>query len=206
MLDYGIFYEFIPTDDSGKMQFNVIPLAEVNTNTVYAMVITTTAGLWRYQLGDTIRFTSIQPYRFIITGRTKHHINVFGEELMIHNAEMALKKACEKTHAMIIDYTVAPQFMTKASGTHEWLIEFEKQPENKEFFMDILDKELKLLNSDYEAKRFNDYVIGFPLLTIAPGGTFLKWLHHKNKLGGQHKVPRLFNERTYIDEIKTFLD
>jgi len=202
MLDYGIYYEFIPIEETGKANPKICSLAEVTLGKIYAMVISTTAGLWRYQLGDTVQFTSLQPYRFIIAGRTKHHINVFGEELMIHNAEQALQIACDKTHTEIIEYTVAPLFMNESSGSHEWLIEFEKFPTNPEYFMDVLDKELKQLNSDYEAKRFNNYVIHMPLLTVVPKNTFMKWMRYKNKLGGQNKVPRLCNERTYIDEIK----
>jgi hypothetical protein len=204
MLDYGIYYEFIPIEENGKTNPKVCSLSEVTIGKIYAMVISTTAGLWRYQLGDTVQFTSLQPYRFIIAGRTKHHINVFGEELMIHNAEQALQVACEKTHAQIIEYTVAPLFMNESSGSHEWLIEFEKEPTNKEYFMDVLDKELKKLNSDYEAKRFNNYVIHFPVLTAVSNNTFMRWMQQKNKLGGQNKVPRLSNERKYIDEIKKF--
>lgn len=202
MLDYGIYYEFIPAEDIGKENPRVYNLAEVSLGIVYSMIITTTAGLWRYELGDTIQFTSLEPYRFIITGRTKHHINVFGEELMIHNAEQALKIACEKTHAQINEYTAAPIFMKEGSGAHEWIIEFERLPNNQDYFLDILDKELKKLNSDYEAKRFNNYVLHFPKLVVAERGIFFSWLEGKNKVGGQNKVPRLSNERKYIEEIK----
>lgn len=168
------------------------------------MVISTNAGLWRYQLGDTIQFTSISPYRFIITGRTKHFINVFGEELMIHNAELALKTACEKTHAQINEYTVAPIFMGEKNGAHEWVIEFEKLPNNLEYFADVLDKTLKQINSDYEAKRYNNYVLKFPVVKPVEKGTFYKWLGNKTKLGGQSKVPRLSNERKFVEEILNF--
>lgn len=202
MLDYGIYYEFIPAEDIVKENPRVYNLAEVSLGVVYSMIITTTAGLWRYELGDTIQFTSLEPYRFIITGRTKHHINVFGEELMIHNAEQALKIACEKTHAQITEYTAAPIFMKEGSGAHEWIVEFERLPNNEDYFLDILDKELKKLNSDYEAKRFNNYVLHFPKLVVATKGTFLQWSESKNKLGGQNKVPRLSNERKYVEEIK----
>lgn len=201
MLDYGIYYEFIPLEELEKENPRVYNLSEVSTGTVYSMVITTTAGLWRYQLGDTIQFTSVNPYRFVITGRTKHNINVFGEELMIHNAEKALQVACEKTHASITDYTAAPVFMSEKNGAHQWLIEFEKEPNNPEYFIDVLDKELKKLNSDYEAKRFNNYILQLPLLNILPAGTFSKWMQSKNKMGGQHKVPRLSNDRKYVEDI-----
>ncbi|MCD6066006.1 MAG: auxin-responsive promoter [Bacteroidetes bacterium] len=201
MLDYGIYYEFIPVEDIEKENPRVYNLSEITIGVVYSMVITTTAGLWRYQLGDTIKFTGINPYRFVIVGRTKHNINVFGEELMIHNAEQALRIACGKTHAQITDYTAAPVFMTETSGAHEWLIEFEKEPNNLEYFTDVLDKALQQVNSDYEAKRFNNYILKLPIVKALPSGTFMQWMRSKNKLGGQHKVPRLFNERKYVNEI-----
>ena len=201
MLDYGIFYEFIPLTEIDKENPRIYCLSEVSTAINYAMVISTNSGLWRYQLGDTIRFTNTQPYRFVITGRTKHHINVFGEELMIHNAENALKIACEKTHAHLIEFTVAPIFMTDKSGAHEWIIEFEKEPDNLEYFTDILDKALKQENSDYEAKRYNNYILNLPFVKSVPKNTFFNWLKTKNKLGGQNKVPHLSNDRMYADEI-----
>lgn len=201
MLDYGVYYEFIPMDDIHKDQPRTYNISEVNTETIYEMVISTNAGLWRYRLGDTVQFTSTNPYRFVITGRTKHFINVFGEELMIHNAEQALKAACEKTHASVNEYTVAPVFMGENNGTHEWIIEFEKAPNNLEYFADVLDKALKQSNSDYEAKRYNDYILKFPVIRNVEKGTFYKWLSSKNKLGGQFKVPRLSNERQLAEEI-----
>lgn len=201
MLDYGVFYEFIPINELQNENPRAYTIGEVNTETVYAMVISTNAGLWRYQLGDTIKFTSTSPYRFEIVGRTKHHINVFGEELMIHNAEQALKVACEKTHAQITEYTAAPVYMGESHGAHEWIIEFEKEPNNLDYFADVLDKTLKTLNSDYEAKRYNDYVLHFPIVKSIGKGTFYKWLSAKNKLGGQAKVPRLSNERTFVEEV-----
>jgi hypothetical protein len=201
MLDYGVFYEFIPVDELKKEHPRAYNLSQVNTETIYAMVISTNAGLWRYQLGDTIQFTSTMPYRFVITGRTKHFINAFGEELMIHNAEQALKTACEKTHAEINEYTAAPVHMQEGSGAHEWIFEFEKEPNNLDYFADVLDKSLKQINSDYEAKRYNNYILKFPIVKSVPRGTFHKWLAKKNKLGGQSKVPRLSNERIFVDEI-----
>ncbi|HXB42100.1 MAG TPA: GH3 auxin-responsive promoter family protein, partial [Bacteroidia bacterium] len=201
MLDYGVYYEFIPVDDLHSENPRIYNISEININTVYELLISTNAGLWRYRLGDTVQFTNTNPYRFIITGRTKHFINVFGEELMIHNAELALKTACEKTHALINEYTAAPVFMGEKNGTHEWVIEFEKLPNNLEYFADILDKTLKQLNSDYEAKRYNDYVLKFPVVRSVEKGTFYKWLNSKNKLGGQFKVPRLSNERKFVEEI-----
>ncbi|MEZ4793768.1 MAG: GH3 auxin-responsive promoter family protein [Gelidibacter sp.] len=202
MLDYGIFYEFIPMDAYGTPDQKIIPLGEVETNKNYAVVITTNAGLWRYKIGDTIRFTSTNPYRIKISGRTKHHINVFGEELIIENAEDALKKVCKKTKAEIVDYTVAPIFMQgKEKGAHEWLIEFKTQPSNIELFNELLDNALKSLNSDYEAKRFNNITLNKPTIHIARQQLFYDWLKQHNKLGGQHKVPRLSNTRHYLDEL-----
>ena len=201
MLDYGVYYEFIAMDDLSKQNPKTINLAEVKIGVNYAMVISTTAGLWRYQLGDTVKFTNLHPFRFVITGRTKHHINAFGEELMIHNAETALNKACSKTEAQVTDYTVAPVFMNNNSGAHEWAIEFEKHPNNLEHFVDVLDNTLKEVNSDYEAKRYNNYILQHPLVRNLEKGTFYNWLKQKNKLGGQHKIPRLSNDRKYIDEI-----
>jgi hypothetical protein len=201
MLDYGIFYEFIPAEDSGKENPRVYSLSEVSTGIDYAMVITTNAGLWRYQLGDTIRFTDTDPYRIIVSGRTKHYINVFGEEVMVHNTDQALAMACEKTHAMVSDYTVAPVFMSEGSGAHEWLVEFEKEPNNFEYFVHVLDSSLKQLNSDYEAKRYNDFVLKAPLVKQLPKGSFYNWLKANGRLGGQYKVPRLFNARDFVDSI-----
>ena len=201
MLDYGIFYEFIPQQEINKVNPKCYHISEVNKDSMYEVVITTNAGLWRYRLGDTIQFTSLSPYRFIITGRTKHFINVFGEELMIHNAEQALQTACKRTCAQISNYTVAPLFTEEHSGKHQWLIEFEKQPNNPDFFADVLDKTLKQVNSDYEAKRYNEYVIRFPEIKSLPTGTFYKWLSSKNKLGGQYKVPRLQNNRQVAEEV-----
>lgn len=201
MLDYGIFYEFIPVSELGRENPRTCHLSEVQKDKDYAMLISTNAGLWRYQIGDTIRFTSLSPYRFIITGRTRQHINVFGEELMIHNAEQALKTACEKTRAHIVDYTVAPVFMDEQTGAHEWLIEFEEEPTNLDFFKSVLDDTLKRVNSDYEAKRFNDYVLQSPVLRAVPKGTFYHWLKANNKLGGQYKVPRLSNRRDLVEEL-----
>jgi len=205
MLDYGMFYEFIPVDHLDEADHYVCDLSQVKKNINYAVVISTNAGLWRYQLGDTIRFTNTDPFRFIITGRTSQFINVFGEELMIENVEKALKLCADKTHSTITEFTVAPIFMSETSGGHEWLIEFEKEPENMEYFTDLLDKFLKELNSDYEAKRYNDYVIHAPTVKKLPTGTFYNWLKSKNKLGGQHKVPRLSNERKNVEEILRML-
>lgn len=202
MLDYGIFYEFIPMEGYDTPEQVIIPLSDVEINKNYAVVITTNAGLWRYKIGDTVRFTSIDPHRIKVSGRTKHHINVFGEELIIENAEDALKKVCKKTKAEIVDYTVAPIFMKgKEKGAHEWLIEFKTQPTNIELFNELLDNALKSLNSDYEAKRFNNITLKKPTIHIARHQLFYDWLKQHNKLGGQHKVPRLSNTRNYLDEL-----
>lgn len=199
MLDYGIFYEFIPVEGGGD---GAIPLWEVQLGVNYALVITTNAGLWRYKIGDTIRFTSLDPYRIKITGRTKHHINVFGEELIIENAEEALRQVCLKTDSQIMDYTAAPIFMSgKEKGAHEWIIEFRKPPQDISYFTEFLDNALKSLNSDYEAKRYNNITLRMPKVHLARKNLFHDWLKSKNKLGGQHKIPRLSNERTYIDEL-----
>lgn len=202
MLDYGIFYEFIPMNAYGKEEEYAIPLSEVTLHTNYAIVITTNAGLWRYKVGDTVRFTSLSPYRIKITGRTRHHINVFGEELIIENAEEALKIVCKKTKAEIIEYTAAPIFMKgKEKGGHEWLIEFRTPPEDLGHFTALLDNALKSLNSDYEAKRYNNMTLNEPIVHKARVGQFHDWLAAKGKLGGQHKIPRLSNSRQYLEEL-----
>lgn len=202
MLDYGIYYEFIPFDDNNTDATNTLTLEQVETDKNYEVVISTNAGLWRYRIGDTIRFTSLNPFRFKISGRTKHFINTFGEELVIDNAEKALSIACEKTNAIINEYTAGPVFMRdKDSGAHQWLIEFERAPENLAYFTEVLDNALKSINSDYEAKRYGNFVLKMPEITIIKPGVFYEWLKLKNKLGGQNKIPRLANNRKYIDEI-----
>ncbi len=202
MLDYGIYYEFIPLSQLNNAENKTVLLQDVELNKDYAVVISTNGGLWRYQIGDTIQFTNLNPYRFKIVGRTKHFINAFGEELMIDNAEQALIIACEKTDASIIEYTAAPiYFDNNESGSHQWLIEFEKTPYDLQFFTELLDNALKNLNSDYEAKRYRDILLKPPVIVQAKKGTFFNWLKSKNKLGGQFKVPRLSNERTIINEV-----
>ncbi len=202
MLDYGIFYEFIPADRLKSGETKPCSLAEVKEGLNYALVISTNGGLWRYLIGDTIIFTSTSPYRFRISGRTKHFINAFGEEVIVDNADKALEAACKGTGAIILDYTAGPVYMGEtARGSHEWLIEFEKAPDNLEKFTILLDEELKSLNSDYEAKRFKDINLVKPIVRSVPAGTFNLWLKANNRLGGQNKIPRLSNDREYIEDI-----
>ena len=207
MLDYDVFYEFAPMDsinDEGMLtdESKVVPLEGVETGKNYAMIITTSCGLWRYMIGDTVRFTSIKPYKFIITGRTKSFINAFGEELIVDNAEKGLQYACQQTGAQVREYTAAPVF--RAEGVvphHQWLIEFTKEPENLDEFAAILDRKLQELNSDYEAKRFKDINMVCLKIVKARKDLFDDWLRSKGKLGGQHKVPRLANTRKHIEEL-----
>jgi hypothetical protein len=202
MLDYGIYYEFMPVEELDSNDPKLLTLDEVEAGKNYALVITTNGGLWRYLIGDTIKFTSTNPYRIKITGRTKNFINVAGEELIIDNAEQALKIACDKCHAEVMEYTAAPVYFEKdQSAAHEWLIEFKVAPENIEYFAETLDNALKSLNSDYEAKRYHNMVLLPPQVKSVPEKTFYNWLKMKNKLGGQHKVPRLSNDRKHVDEI-----
>ena len=203
MLDYGVFYEFIPMESyEGKNSKKVFDLSKVEINKNYALVISTNAGLWRYIIGDTIKFTSLKPYKFKITGRTKSFINVFGEELIVDNAETAISIACSKTGAQIRDYTACPVFMVgNERGKHEWLIEFVKEPNDFQRFSVLLDENLRNVNSDYDAKRSNNMVLEFPVILKVKRGTFDGWLKVKGKLGGQNKVPRLSNSREYVEEI-----
>jgi hypothetical protein len=202
MLDYGIFYEFIPMEEIELESPGTLSLHEVKLNTNYAIVITTNSGLWRYMIGDTIKFTSLSPHRIQITGRTKHFINAFGEEVIIDNAEKALTKACNETNAIIKDYTACPIYFNEdEAGGHEWIIEFEHAPREIEEFIDLLDNTLREVNSDYDAKRFKDMALRRPIVHVAPQGTFYTWMKNRGKLGGQNKVPRLANERKYVEEI-----
>ena len=199
MLDYGIFYEFIPVNGS---ESEIVSLADVKLNTNYEMVITTNSGLWRYKIGDTIKFTCLNPYRVKVTGRTKHFINVFGEELVAENAEMALSKTTELTKSEISNYTVGPIFMSdKTKGSHEWIIEFSKEPDDMNKFTEILDLSLQSLNSDYEAKRYKDSTLELPKIIKGRKNLFYDWLRSRNKLGGQNKIPRLSNSREYVEEL-----
>ena len=203
MLDYGIFYEFIPMDTFGTPNQRVIRLAEVELFKNYAVVITTNSGLWRYLIGDTVRFTSLNPYRIRVSGRTKHHINVFGEELMVENTDQAIAKSCQLTQTEVVDYTVAPIFMDgKEKGAHEWMIEFKQNPKDINQFRKVLDDTLQSLNSDYEAKRYNNMTLNPLVINVARKDLFYDWLKDKDKLGGQHKIPRLSNKRDYLEQLK----
>ena len=202
MTDYDVFYEFIPMDEYGTEHPTVLPLADVELDKNYAVLISTSCGLWRYMIGDTVKFTSRQPYKFIITGRTKYFINAFGEELIMDNAEKGLAYACEQTVAEIKEYTAAPVYMdSKAKCRHQWLIEFAKAPNDLKKFANILDKRLQELNSDYEAKRFHDITLQHLEIVVARPNLFNDWLKMKGKLGGQHKIPRLSNSRKVIEEL-----
>ena len=205
MLDYGVFYEFIPMDEIENPNPHVLPLWGVETGKNYAMLISTSSGLWRYMIGDTVRFTSTNPYKFVITGRTKFFINAFGEELIVDNAEAGLAEACKRTGAQVLEYTAAPVFMDgDGKCRHQWLIEFAKAPEDVSQFARILDETLQQVNSDYEAKRYKDITLQSLELVVARKGLFHDWLASKGKLGGQHKVPRLSNNRVHIEEMLAF--
>ena len=202
MIDYGVFYEFIPMSEYGQENPTVLPLWKVQPGVNYAMVISTSCGLWRYLIGDTVKFTQTDPYKFIITGRTKHFINAFGEELIVDNAEKGLEQACIATGAQVKDYTAAPIFMdAEAKCRHQWLVEFAKSPKDINEFATILDRSLQAINSDYEAKRYKDITLQPLELIEAKPGLFDEWLKSKGKLGGQHKIPRLSNSREYIEEL-----
>ena len=202
MLDYGVYYEFIPAAEYGTEHARAIGLHEVEVGKNYAVVISTNAGLWRYVIGDTVRFTSLNPYRIRITGRTRHFINAFGEEVIMENADQAIRIACEKSSAQIRDYTVAPLFFSeRENGAHEWFVEFDRPPGDIGYFAAVLDNALKSINSDYEAKRFKDMALRMPVIRVLPDGTFFEWMKRKGKLGGQHKVPRLCNDRSLADEL-----
>jgi len=202
MLDYDIFYEFLPIENLEETYPKTVSLDEVEIGKNYALIISTSGGLWRYMIGDTIKFTSKYPFKIKITGRTKHFINAFGEEVIVDNAEKALQVACMRTGASILEYTAAPVYMgTNTKGGHQWLIEFSKMPDNLEHFAELLDTTLKTINSDYEAKRYKNMSLTFPDIVVAKPDVFYKWLKERGKLGGQHKVPRLANNREYIDSL-----
>jgi hypothetical protein len=203
--DHGIFMEFMPTSEYGKKDPQTISLQDVEMGKNYALIISTNGGLWRYLIGDTIQFTSLSPFRIRVTGRLKHYMNAFGEEVIVDNTDKAIAVASERTGAIVNDYTAAPvYFSEKSNGAHEWLIEFEKEPSSLEDFTIELDNALKAINSDYEAKRYKNIALGIPLVHLLKKGTFSEWLRSKGKLGGQHKVPRLSNDRKYVEEILPF--
>lgn len=201
--EHGIFYEFMPVENYHNGSKSTIGLDEVKTGKNYAIVISTTGGLWRYLVGDTIQFTSLNPYRIKVSGRLKHYMNAFGEEVIVDNSDQAIASASAATGARVADYTAAPVYMTdQSNGAHEWLIEFETAPSSLDDFTHRLDEELKHVNSDYEAKRYKDIALRLPIVRMLPTGSFSKWLSSKNKMGGQHKVPRLSNDRNFLEDIK----
>jgi hypothetical protein len=200
--NHGIFYEFMPIEEYGKKFPQTFGLGKVELNKNYALIISTTGGLWRYIVGDTVQFTSLKPYKIKVSGRLKHYMNAFGEEVIVDNTDQAIAIACEKTGAVVNDYTAAPIYFSNTSnGAHEWLIEFDKEPASLTQFAAALDAALKTLNSDYEAKRYKDIALHMPVLHALKNGAFNEWLKSKGKLGGQHKVPRLSNERVLLEEI-----
>ena len=206
MLDYGVYYEFIPMKDWGKENPRVLTLEEVELDENYALVISTNAGLWRYVIGDTVKITCKFPFKFKITGRTKHFINAFGEEVIIDNAEKALQIACHHTKSIVNEYTAGPVFMAdNQKGAHQWIIEFEKEPDDLEHFINVLDNSLQTLNSDYEAKRHKNLTLERLHVVVAPKGTFYRWMKKRGKIGGQNKIPRLSNDRKYLDEVLKLL-
>lgn len=206
MLDYGVFYEFIPMEEFDKEYPDAIGLQDVEVGKNYAMVISTNAGLWRYNIGDTIKFTSVAPYKIRISGRTKHFINAFGEEVIIENADTAISTACDQTGAVIDNFTAAPIFLEKSKrGGHEWIIEFKSQPNDFNRFVHVLDDTLRKINSDYDAKRAHDIALIAPTVHSVSEGTFYNWMKKRGKLGGQNKVPRLSNSREYVEEILAML-
>ncbi len=204
MLDYGIFYEFIPFDEIDMDHPKTVGLEQVEVGKNYAVVITTNAGLWRYKIGDTVKFTSTDPYRIKISGRTKHFINAFGEELIIDNAEEAIAEACIKTEASIDNFTAGPRYFDEGKGGHEWIIEFTAVPNDMDRFTKLLDERLRKINSDYDAKRYKDIALTEPIIHSVPQRSFYNWMKSRGKLGGQHKVPRLANNREYLDELLSF--
>ena len=206
MLDYGIFYEFMPMEELGKQHPRTLTLDEVELDKNYALIISTNAGLWRYIIGDTVKFTSKYPFRIKVSGRTKHFINAFGEEIIVENADAAITAACNRTGGVVSDFTAGPVYMGDGSrGRHEWIIEFSKEPSSRELFSQVLDETLRQVNSDYDAKRYQDMALLPPLIHFVAPGTFYTWMGQRNKLGGQNKVPRLSNDRTYVEAILEIL-
>lgn len=202
MLDYGIYFEFLPIENLFDEQPKTLDLSEVELGKNYAIIISTNAGLWRYMIGDTVRFTSLHPFRIQVSGRTKQYINTFGEELIVDNAEDAINAACKETGAIVKDYTAGPvYFLDKEAGAHEWIIEFDKQPNDMQLFFKALDDKLRQINSDYDAKRFNNLALKEPIIHVAQDGLFYSWMKERGKLGGQNKVPRLSNDREVLESV-----
>jgi len=202
MLDYGIYYEFAPLEEASEAFPKTLQLDEVEIGKNYALIISTNGGLWRYKIGDTIRFTSLNPFRIQVSGRTRHFINAFGEEVMVDNAELALSRACRMASAEVVEFTLAPEYMEAGKqGRHEWLIEFSKAPDDLETFSRLLDEELRKINADYDAKRYKNMALLEARIHRAPEGLFFQWMKSRGKLGGQHKVPRLSNSREYIEPL-----
>ncbi len=206
-LNHGVFYEFMPMSEYGKDNPLTLTLKEVEPYKNYAMVISTNGGLWRYLVGDTVHFTSIDPYRIKVTGRIKHYINAFGEEVIVDNSDNAIAIACAETGAIVVDYSAAPVYMDGShNGAHEWIIEFDYLPVSLDLFTSLLDKSLQAINSDYEAKRYKDIALRMPIVHRMPKDGFKKWMKDKGKLGGQHKVPRLSNERTMLEQMLKYVN
>jgi len=202
MLDYGIYYEFLPMENLFDEHPKTLDLSEVELGKNYAIIISTNAGLWRYMIGDTVKFTNLSPYRIQVSGRTKQYINTFGEELIVDNAEDAIRAACKETGAIVKDFTAGPvYFQDNEAGAHEWIVEFEKYPDNVSYFFKVMDNTLRQINSDYDAKRFNNLALKDPIVHVAEEGLFYNWMKERGKLGGQNKVPRLSNDRVFIDAI-----
>ncbi|MCB0642233.1 MAG: GH3 auxin-responsive promoter family protein, partial [Phaeodactylibacter sp.] len=207
LLDNGVYYEFLPMEEWDQEYPKAIPLSSVEPDVDYAMLISTNSGLWRYKIGDTVRFTSVRPYKIKITGRTQQFVNAFGEEVMVNNTDKALALTCAELDAQVTEYTVAPiYFQENGKGGHQWLVEFDKEPQDLEQFEMLLDRHLQTINSDYEAKRYKNMALERLKIVPIPKGTFFNWLKAKGKFGGQHKVPRLANHRRYIEEILRFLE
>lgn len=206
MLDYGIYYEFLPVENLHDEQPRTLGLDEVEVGKHYALIISTNAGLWRYMIGDTIKFTTLHPYRIQVTGRTKQYINTFGEELIVDNADEALRVACTATDAIVRDYTAGPVYFSgKEAGAHEWIIEFDQEPQDMAKFKQVLDQTLREVNSDYDAKRYRNMALKEPIVHVVPQGSFYNWMKRRDKLGGQNKVPRLANDRCYLDSLLEML-
>jgi hypothetical protein len=207
MLDYGAFYEFVPMSDIDSWE-SAVPLSDVRCGVNYAVIVTNCNGLWRYMIGDTVEFTSLSPYRIRITGRTRSYINAFGEELVVDNADRAIDCACRRTGAEVEEYTAAPIYMDcdATCGAHQWLVEFRCKPNSMKAFVEALDEELRRLNSDYDAKRTGDVTLHKPVVWALPSGSFVRWMAQRGKLGGQHKVPRLMNDRTVVDSLLEIIE